>query len=90
MSAKEDVIEELKFKNDMLVKKNNLLKMKMGKSLKEEEEQEDGGNEKVTKNANDDYREQNDEKTEVGGCEMEKLIADLKVLSKKRAFITED
>ncbi len=72
LSAKESAIEELKFQNDMLARKNNLLKMRLGRSLGEEGLEAREG-------------EEASEET-VGDCELEKLIADLKVLSQKRAF----
>ncbi len=72
LSAKESAIEELKFQNDMLARKNNLLKMRLGRSLGEEGLEAREGEEASEETA--------------GDCELEKLIADLKVLSQKRAF----
>jgi len=74
LSAKESAIEELKFQNDMLARKNNLLKMRLGRSLGEEEEK------------GLEAREGEASQETAGDCELENLIADLKVLSQKRAF----
>ena len=70
LSAKESLIDDLKFQNNLLSKKNVLLRMEMGKSLTCEP---------VESSQVDDCEES-------GGADLDKLIAELKVLSKAKHY----
>lgn len=77
LSAKESIIDDLKFQNDMISKKNNLLKMKLGKSL-----EIDDDDLKFT----DAEIEATELEPEESESDLDKLIADLKILSTKKTY----
>ncbi len=79
LSAKESVIEELTFKNDLLTKRNKLLRMERGESLELEAALDAPQQEKE-----EEACQQSD------NVDLDKLIADLRVLSRRKTFSSAD
>ena len=84
LSAKESVIEELTFKNDLLTKRNKLLRMERGESLELEAALDAPQQEKEEEAAKERACQEND------NVDLDKLIADLRVLSRRKTFSSAD
>ena len=84
LSAKESVIEELTFKNDLLTKRNKLLRMERGESLELEAALDAPQQEKEEEAAKERACQESD------NVDLDKLIADLRVLSRRKTFSSAD
>jgi hypothetical protein len=93
LSAKESIIDDLKIQNNLLAKKNNLLKMELGKSLDIDIDFETHRR-RLSMNESDELTTSNidlknateDKQKKEEDNDLDKLIADLKVLSKAKHY----